>query len=161
MENDTKNTAEEMIDVKQIEECVKTIAEGGTVRDLKGLTDAEMEVIYSMGYNFYKTGNYEDADKVFRYLVYLDHTCQKYWIALGSVLQARRIFDQAVTAYGYAGFLDLNNPKPQYYSAQCFLALGDKASAESALNALEEFAPKDSPFRAKAAELRKKINGEG
>ena len=158
---DLKEKAEAIVgkDKKMIEDAVENLIAGGTVRDYKGITEAEIETIYRMGYNFYTAGDYKDADTVFRYLVFLDHTNQKYWTALGSVLQMERQFDKAATAFAYAGILDLNNPKPQFYAAQCFLALGDKASALSALTALEKYAPADSPFRAKAAELRKKIEG--
>lgn len=144
-------------DEERIRESVNALLGGSTVRDLKGITTAEIETIYRMGYNFYAAGKYDDADTVFRYLVYLDHTNQKYWIALGSVLQMERNFEKAAAAFGYAGFLNLSNPKPQYYAAQCLLALGDRENALSALEALDKYAPKDSPYRAKAAELRKKI----
>ena len=158
MEN-VNEAAKAMINEEEIKAAVDGLLAGGTVRDLKGITTAEIETIYRMGYNFYTTGNYKDADTVFRYLVLLDHTNQKYWTALGSVLQVERKFDKAATAFAYAGFLDLTNPKPQFYAAQCFLALGDKSSALSALEALDRYAPKDSPFRAKAAELKAKIGG--
>ena len=156
MEN-VKEAAMAMIDEEEIKRVVEGLLEGGTMRDLKGITTAEIETIYRMGYNFYTTGNYKDADTVFRYLAMLDHTNQKYWIALGSVLQVQRRYDKAVSAYAYASFLNLANPKPQFYAAQCFAALGDKENALGALEALDKYAPKDSPFRAKAAELRAKI----
>lgn len=145
------------ISEQQIEEAAKTLMSGGTMRELKGLTADEVEAIYALGFNLYNSGKYDDADKVFRYLVLLDHTNAKYWNALGSVQQVRREFSKAVTSYAYASFLDLENPKPQYGAAQCFLAMGDKVNAESALAALEQYAPANSPYRAKAAELLKKI----
>ena len=143
---------------EKIAEAAKGFADMGTIRELKGITDAEMEAIYSMGYSFYTTGRYEDALKVFRFLVLFDHLCQKYWIGLGAVYQVKKQYNDAIAAYGYASFLDLKNPKPQYFAAECFAALGDKANALSAITALETYCPEESDigreFRGKAAELK-------
>ena len=143
---------------EKIEQAAKALGEMGTVRELKGITDAEMEAIYSMGYSFYNTGRYDDAEKVFRFLVLFDHLEPKYWIGLGAAQQVKKLYGDAITSYGYASFLDLDNPKPQYFAAQCFLALGDKDNALSAIAALEKFCSNDSElgreYRTKAAELK-------
>jgi len=143
---------------EQIEKAARNLADMGTVRELKGITDTEMEAIYSLGYSFYTTGRYDDAEKVFRFLVLFDHLNAKYWTGLGAVQQVKKLYGDAVTSYGYASFLDLENPKPQYFAAECFIALGDKENAASALAALDEFCPKDTEigreYRAKAAELK-------
>ena len=143
---------------EKIEEAAKALAEMGTVRELKGITDAEMEAIYSMGYSFYNTGRYDDAEKVFRFLVLFDHLCPKYWTGLGAVAQMKRDYQKAVEYYGYASFLDIRNPKPQYFAAECFAAMGDKPNALSALAALEMYCPENTElgreYRKKAAELK-------
>ena len=139
------------------EGTAEVLLHGGTLRQCKGLTDAEMEAIYATGLNAYKVGKLDDAGTVFRYLVLIDHTCAKYWIALGAVQQRQRDFSKAVTCYGYASFLDLEDPKPQYHAAECFLALGDKESAKSALAALDMYAPKDSLYREKAKKLAERL----
>ena len=108
------------ISKEKIEEAAKKIAgDMTTVRELKGITDAEMEAVYSLGFNFYQTGNMENAEKVFKFLVLFDHFEPKYWIGLGAVLQVNKAFDSAITAYSYASFLDIHNPKPQYHAAEC------------------------------------------
>ena len=151
----TKLTAE------QIEKAAKGFADMGTVRELKGITDSEMEAIYSLGYSFYTTGRYEDAEKVFRFLVLFDHLNQKYWTGLGAVYQVEKRYSEAITAYGYASFLDLKNPKPQYFAAECFAALGDKSNALSAIAALETYCPNSTElgrdYLAKAADLKAKL----
>ncbi len=149
---------------EMIEAAAKKIAtEMTTVRELKGITDAEMEAIYSLGFNFYQTGNIENAEKVFKFLVLFDHFCAKYWIGMGAVLQVKRQYEGAITAYAYASFLDIHDPKPQFHAAECYLAKGDRANAASALAALEQFAPTDTDrgreYRAKAEELKKLIEG--
>lgn len=146
---------------EMIEETAKSFIGMGTIRDLKGLTDEEMEAIYSMGFGFYNTGRYDDAEKVFKFLVMFDHLCQKYWVGLGAVHQMKKDYEKAITCYGFGSFLDLKNPKPQYHAAECFLALGDKVNATSALDALEEYCPTNTEigreFRTKASELRNRL----
>ena len=146
---------------EMIEQAAKGLADMSTVRELKGITDEEMEAMYSLGYSFYTTGRYDDAEKVFRFLVLFDHLSAKYWTALGAVQQVKKLYVDAVASYGYASFLDLENPKPQYYAAECFLAMGDKENASSALAALDEFCPKNTEigreYRAKAEALKAMI----
>lgn len=145
------------IDFKSVEKAMESIGEGDPVMKVKGLSIEQVEAIYAVGLNAYKTGQYDDAEKVFRYIVYLNHLNAKYWIALGAAQQMLRQFSKAVTSYGYASFLDLSNPKPQFHAAECFLALGDKESAKSALTALEEYAPQDSVYRVKAKKLAERL----
>lgn len=145
--------------VRQLGEATARILKGGTIRDEKGMTDDEVETIYALGYNLYSTGRADDAATVFNYLTLIDHTNAKFWIARGAVEQMKRQFDKAVTSYVFAGFLDLDDPKPQYHAAECYLALGDRERALSALAALDQYAPKDSPYREKAKALKAKIQG--
>ena len=146
------------LSAEKIEAAAKGFADMGTVRELKGITDAEMEAIYALGFSFYRTGRYDDAEKVFRFLVLFDHLNAKYWTGMGAVQQVKKLYGEAITSYGYASFLDLSNPKPQYFAAECFLALGDKTNALSALASLEKFCSKDTEsgreYLAKAAELK-------
>ncbi|MBQ4481315.1 MAG: SycD/LcrH family type III secretion system chaperone [Victivallales bacterium] len=142
----------------RIAAAAQALGDMGTVREMKGITDAEMEAIYSMGFSFYNTGRYDDAEKVFRFLVLFDHLNARYWTGLGAVFQVKKNYADAITAYGYASFLDLKNPKPQYLAAECFLALGDKTNALSAIAALEQFCSKATElgreYLAKATALK-------
>ena len=135
-----------------------------TLGELKGISHQELEAVYSLGFTHYRTGRYEDAAKLFQFLVLFDHLNPKYWLALGAVQQVARDFKGAIASYAYASFLDLENPKPQFHAAECFLALGDKENAASAILALEEYCPKTTEtgreYLAKAAALRKQIGEE-
>ena len=136
-----------------------------TMRELKGITKAEMEAVYSVGFNMYRTGRYDDAEKIFRFLVLFDHLEPKYWMGVGAVQQVRKDYQGAIASYGYASFLDLSNPKPQLHAAECFLALGDKANAASSLVALDKYCPPETTeigreYRAPAAEMRKLVGEE-
>ena len=148
-----------------IAEAAEKFATGfATMRELKGITKAEMEAVYSVGFNMYRTGRYDDAEKIFRFLVLFDHLEPKYWMGVGAIQQVRKDYQGAIASYGYASFLDLRNPKPQLHAAECFLAMGDKVNAASALIALDKYCPADTQigreYRAKAAELRKLVGEE-
>ena len=149
---------------QDIAAAAKKFLDGSTVKEMKGITNAEMEAVYSIAFNYYRTGKYDEAEKLFNFLALFDHLNAKYWMGVGAVRQVKKDFAGAVQAYGYASFLDLGNPKPQYHAAECFLAVGDRRNAASALEALNAYCPKDTDlgreYRAKAAELRKKI-GDG
>ena len=149
-----------------IAEAANKFATGfATMRELKGITKAEMEAVYSVGFNMYRTGRYDDAEKIFRFLVLFDHLEPKYWLGVGAVQQVRKDYQGAIASYGYSSFLDLSNPKPQLHAAECFLALGDKVNAASSLMALDKYCPPETTpigreYRAKAAEMRKLIGEE-
>ena len=153
---------EKKIDAAQIAERVKAIIkDNATLKQLKGVTNAELEAVYSLAFGYYQTGKFNEALQLFQFLVLFDHLNKKYWMGLGAVQQVLKDFQGAIVSYGYSSFLDLKNPKPQFHAAECFLAMGDRRNAASALFALEEFCPKDTDigreYRAKAAKLREQI----
>ena len=156
---------EKKIDAAQIAERVKAIIkDNATLKQLKGVTNAELEAVYSLAFGYYQTGKFNEALKLFQFLVLFDHLNKKYWMGLGAVQQVLKDFQGAIVSYGYSSFLDLKNPKPQFHAAECFLAMGDKRNAASSLEALDKFCPKDTEvgreYRAKAAELRKLVGEE-
>ena len=144
-----------------IKEAAKKFLEGSTIKELRGITNQELEAVYSLAFNYYRTGKFDEAEKLFDFLALFDHLNPKFWIGVGAVRQVKKDFSGAVQAYGYASFLDISNPKPQIHAAECFLAMGDRRNAASSLEALEHFCPKDTDigreYRAKAAELRKLV----
>lgn len=153
------------IDTKKIAEGVKTLIEKrSTLKQMKGITNEELEAVYTLAFGYYRTGKFNEALKLFQFLVLFDHLNAKYWMGLGAVQQVLKDFQNAVVSYGYSSFLNLENPKPQLHAAECFLAMGDKRSAASALFALNEYCPTDTDigreYRAKAAKLRELVGEE-
>ena len=49
-----------------------------TLGELKGISHQELEAVYSLGVTHYRTGRYEDASKLFQFLVLFDHLNPKY-----------------------------------------------------------------------------------
>ena len=152
-------------DNAEMSKAAKALIQGeATLKQLKGVSNDELEAIYSLAFGYYRTGKYDDALKLFQFLVMFDHLNAKYWMGLGAVQQVLKDYSNAVLSYGYSSFLKLDNPKPQLHAAECFLAMGDKVKAASALYALNEYCPKDTEigreYRAKAAKLRELVGEE-
>lgn len=158
------NSLLEGLTQEKVKEAAQAFMEGATMKELKGISNEEMEAVYSLAFNFYRTGKYDDAEKLFNFLALFDHLNAKFWFGVGAVRQAKKNYEMAVQAYAYASFLDITNPKPQYHAAECFLAMGDKRNAASSIFALEEFSDANSEagrtYRAKAEELKKLIGEE-
>jgi type III secretion system low calcium response chaperone LcrH/SycD len=133
---------------------------GGVFKDAHAVTDAEMEAVYSVAYNLYKAGKYEEALKVFKFLCFFDHLEKKYWMGLGATQQLMGKYEEAVQAYSYATLLDVRDPKPPMHAADCYMLLGDREKAESSLHATIEFCeddPAKSRYRERAEMLLKMI----
>ena len=161
-ENTNTKLAEELDN--EIKDVAKKLFEdGATLGELKGITPRELNAVYQMGLGFYNTGRYDDAEKVFSFLVMFDHLEPKYWLAAGAVQQVKKNFEKAKAAYVQAAMLDIHGPKPQYYVAECYLALGQKDDALASLETLLEYCNGQDEvtkeFRAKAEALKKKILG--
>ena len=140
-----------------------------TLSELKGMSEGDVEAIYAVGYNLASVGKYQDALKVFRGLVMLDHLDVKYWYALGAVHQQLRQFDKAAQVYQVCMFLDFFDPKPEFHCAECFLALGHADAALCTLNIIEENAARPdfkaegerADYLARARKLRAEIQSGG
>lgn len=132
-----------------------------TLAEIRGVSHDQLEAVYRVGFGLYNAGKYDDAEKLFRFLCVFQHTDPKYWVAMGAVRAARKNYAEAVKAYATASMFDCNLPKPHYYAAQCFLAMGDYDSAESGVVSLLELCPAGDPtnnkYRALATALREKI----
>ena len=161
-ENTNTKLAEELDnEIKDV--AKKLFQDGATLGELKGITRRELNAVYQMGLGFYNTGRFDDAEKVFTFLVMFDHLEPKYWLAAGAVQQVKKNFEKAKAAYVQAAMLDIHGPKPQYYVAECYLALGQKDDALASLETLLEYCNGQDEvtkeFRAKAEALKKKILG--
>ena len=153
------------IDTDKLAEGIKSLVkDNATLKQVKGVTNGELEAVYSLAFGYYRTGKYDEALKLFQFLVLFDHLNAKFWFGLGATQQAVKDYQGAVASYGYCSFLNLENPKPQYHAAECFLAIGDKRNAASSLEALNEYCPNNTDvgreYRAKAAKLREMIGQE-
>lgn len=121
-----------------------------TLREVRGITTEEMEAVYALAHDYYRTGRYADSESLFEFLTLFDHLTVKYWMGLAGARQAQKKFQKALEAYALVvGSLDVKNYKAGYYAAQCFLAVGDRESAASSIAHVRHFAdPKTEEGRA-------------
>ena len=68
---------------EKIAAAAKSFANGATLKEVRGITNDELEAVYSLGFGYYTTGKFEEAQKLFEFLVLFDHLSTKYWFALG------------------------------------------------------------------------------
>lgn len=127
---------------------------GKTFREARGLTRENMEALYTLGYNAYNSGQYEQAHRAFQFLCVFDHIERKYWLALGACRQLLKRHAEAVDAYAIASLLDIQDPVPPLRAAECHLALGRRDQAIVALEAVLLAAGDDPAHRETAVRAR-------
>lgn len=123
-------TAEEWQDFYQ-----KFGANGRTFRDFTQLTPESMEAIYMIAYNQYNGGKYEDAERIFQLLSFLDHFDERYWLGLGAARERLKKYEDAIKAFTFLNVLNLDNPQPALLIAKCHMAQGKAEDAQGALHA--------------------------
>ncbi|MDR1578568.1 MAG: SycD/LcrH family type III secretion system chaperone [Deltaproteobacteria bacterium] len=151
---DLSNISEE--DLQTVMECV---AKGVTPAEVAGVGQDRLEALYALGHRLYTTGEYQDAETVFKSLCIYDYHDDRFWMGLGATFQAQKNYQRAIDVYSMAGMTTgLNDPTPFYYAALCFLKLGDKQSADVSLSAIKAIGQSDNSkhadIKAKAASLR-------
>ena len=144
--------------IERMKGVIEGFAAGKTVAEMRGLSPDEVEAIYSLGYTYYQVGKLDEAEKVFRFVCFMDHLDGKYWLALGAVLQSKRQLDEAVKVYANILLMNMNEPRAYYRIAECKLALGNRDEAREALEILEKTADvKTAVGREYVAKARKMV----
>lgn len=106
---------------------------GACMKDVLGLNEKVTEGIYGQAYRLYNAGKYKEASQLFRLLIVLNGTESKYPMGLAACFHMLKEYAAAAELYTVSGLLDPQNPVPYYHASDCYLALGDKASAIMAL----------------------------
>ncbi|HCH4197223.1 SycD/LcrH family type III secretion system chaperone VcrH [Vibrio parahaemolyticus] len=130
----------------QAEELLSFLEEGGTLKMLHDVSADTIEHIYAVGYNFFQSGKIEQAAKVFQLLSMLDHYQARFFIGLGAARQELGEYLQAIDAYSYAALVDINDPRPPFYSAECHLKLEQLTEAESGFYSAKEMSAGKSQY---------------
>ena len=151
--------------VEKLKKVIEGFAAGKTVAEMRGLSPDEVEAIYSLGYTYYQVGKLDEAEKVFRFVCFMDHLDGKYWLALGAVLQSKRRLEEAVKVYANILLTNMNEPRAYYRIAECKLALGDREEAQEALAMLEKTADVKTAvgreYVAKARKMAERLKVKG
>ena len=114
------------------EQALETfLEEGGTFAMLKGVSKADLEQLYSLAFNHYQSGNWDEAHTLFKGLCVLSHYDPRFFLGLGACRQSLGLFDQALQSYTYGALIDLNDPRFPFHAGECHFQLGDWEAAES------------------------------
>ncbi len=133
MENLEDKTLEEM-QAKFLEAQTNLLAQGGTVADTLEIDPETLEPLYTLAYNHYVSGNYDDANVLFQALCLYNHSDVRFWMGLAGTRQALGDYKVAIEAYSMAGLVTLMaDPTPFIYASICHMKLGDMESAKGGL----------------------------
>jgi type III secretion system low calcium response chaperone LcrH/SycD len=138
----------------------KIVFEGMSFAESQGLSEDELEALYGVAYNLYNQGQYDDSDKLFRLLCFLDHLDRRFWMGLGAVRQSLKRHADAIEAYSVAAVLDTEDPVVPLHAAECFLALGRLEEADSAITGALHYAgnePRHKRVRDRAEALQQAL----
>jgi type III secretion system low calcium response chaperone LcrH/SycD len=107
--------------------------EGSAIKDIVGLSAADIETVHRIGTSFAEQGKYDQAEPMFQFACLNDHAQPRYWSSLANCRQMLKKYPEAIDAYALALLLEPTNPWPPTYMAVCSLAMQDKQSAGRAL----------------------------
>ena len=143
---------------QDIATIIRAIFNGASIGDVCNVSDAQVESLYALAYNLYTSGNFEDAGTVFQALCLYRHKDVRFWMGLGGCRQALGEYKLAIDAYGMAGTVALlADPQPFLFGAQCYLKMGDKASAADALRGVLALGDDSNPAHATCHEKAKAL----
>ena len=154
-------TDDELIAVEEL--AKKCLMEGAALADVQGYTDDEMEAVYHLAYNAYRQCKYQDARKLFQFLVLNDHVENRFWMGLAATCQMSGDYREAVAAYEMAAVLEATNPWPPFHAGECYMAMNDWEKSRMALQAVEVLCGAaaeeagHAELRARAAQLSRMV----
>ncbi len=112
---------------------VTHIAQGGTLDTLLERGDCDDEAVYSVGHQFYRQARYEDALRVFAWLVMRNNLERRFIYALAACLQMLGRHESAIQHYLNASLLNPDDPLAVFHACECLIALGRVAQAREGL----------------------------
>ena len=125
----------------------KVTKKGTSPKDALGLTDAMVEGIYGQAYRLYNTGKYKEAIQIFRLLLMINTTEPKYAMGLAASFHMMKQYQSAADTYSIVAVMDPDSPISFYHTSDCFIQMGDNASAIVALEAAIKRCGERAEFR--------------
>ncbi len=156
--------SEFMLSQTQLEKLVGALVDGATPAQARGISEETLEQLYALGHNLYTSASYADAQIVFQALTLNDPGEYRFWLGLAGCRQALGQYLDAINAYQMAGVASqLKNPEPFLHAANCFLKLGRRDDARSALEGVLNIGAEDPQYesvRTRARALLNLLSGE-
>ena len=110
------------------------IMAGGTVGDTLNFTAEDYEALYVVGHGYYQQAQYQDAYRVFAYLVIHNHLELRFITAFASSLQMLQNWNEAIHYYSMVIAMDRANPQPMLHVCECLIGLERYTQAREGLS---------------------------
>lgn len=107
---------------------------GQTMEGAVGRSVKSQEAAYHLAYTFYTQAKYAEAMRIFAFLLTSNHADRRFHNGFAACLQMQGRHQDAMKYYGIASMLDLTDPEPPLHTAECHLALGNRAEARQSLD---------------------------
>ncbi len=121
-----------------VERAIDALEKGLAVGAALDIPQEQIEAYYGWGRQFYVRGDYPAAERVFAYGFLHAGADIRFAKALAAARKMQGKYDEALKAYSLAAILDLDDPEPSFFAAECLFHLERKAAALSALDAADE-----------------------
>lgn len=102
-------------------------------KDVLGISKQDLEVLYSLAWNLYEHGKYEESFHMFRLMIMMDHFEFKFLFGLAACMHMMEQYFSAATAYMIASTLNPRHVWSHFHAAECYLKLHDPISASVSL----------------------------
>ncbi|AZC90109.1 type III secretion system translocator chaperone SicA [Pseudomonas carnis] len=112
------------------QEVMQATLDGTPLKDLRGVSNEQMDSLYAFAHDFYEQGRLDDAEKFFHFLCIYDFYNAQYWMGLAAVHQLKQNYQKAVDLYAVAFAQGKQDYRPMLYTGQCQLALGKAGKAK-------------------------------
>jgi type III secretion system low calcium response chaperone LcrH/SycD len=127
---------------------------GGTLGEYLGHTRESMDDLYRLGYSLYTQGKYQEAEKSFGALLICRHTDRRVYQSYAACLHMQQRHEEAIRYYAMAAAMDVTDPAPPFYCAECLLGMGKYPEAIASLNHVLDMPPRSPEDQALAERAR-------
>ena len=139
----------EALSPEQTQAVMDGIMAGLSIAESTGIKPEVLEAGYGLAFSLYNSGNFKDAETIFRALVIYDHREARFWMGLAGCLQMNGKLDDAIDAYGMAAFHEaLAGPGPLVHAGLCCLKKGEREGARALFDAALELGDAANPDQA-------------
>lgn len=108
---------------------------GGQHEDgLIPISSETLNEFYNAALHFHEHNEFEKAADAFYFLCVIKPMIPNVWMGYGHSQQSLKRYESALYAYAIATLLDINNPKPHYFSALCYENLHEHHNAINSLD---------------------------
>ncbi|MFC6841802.1 type III secretion system translocator chaperone SicA [Xanthomonas theicola] len=125
-------------DEQNLEIILDAVAQGVTLKEIHGISDEQMDGMYSLAYDFYNRGRLDEAEKLFRFLCIYDFYCVDFLMGLAAVYQLKQMHQKAADLYAVAYAQGDADYRPMLYAGQCQLAMGKSGKARQCFKVVLE-----------------------